>query len=68
MTPEMMKALRADQAKLEAITGEEHPLEFLSEPPWDCPGCAGGDKWPITESVWLCPACDTEYHDNGDEE
>ena len=32
-------------------------------PNWDCPGCMGGDKWPVSESVWRCPVCDTEYFD-----
>lgn len=33
------------------------------EPNYDCPGCQGGDKWPVKEPVWLCPVCDTEYRD-----
>ena len=33
------------------------------EPNYDCPGCQGGDKWPVKEPVWLCPVCDTEYFD-----
>ena len=65
MDKAMMQALREDQAKLEAMTGESHPLVFLHEPPWDCTGCGGGDKWPISEEVWRCPVCDTEYHDHG---
>lgn len=65
MDKAMMQALREDQAKLEAMTGESHPLEFIDEPPWDCTGCAGGDKWPVNQEVWRCPVCDTEYHDHG---
>ena len=69
MDKDMQAALRADQAKLEAMTGEKHPLIFVTEgPPWACPGCAGGDKWPIAESIWRCPVCDTEYYDNGVDE
>lgn len=26
------------------MTGENHPLEFIDEPPWDCTGCAGHDR------------------------
>jgi hypothetical protein len=33
-------------------------------PPYDCPGCQGGDKWPVDEPVWRCPVCDTEYWDD----
>ena len=58
-------ALLADQAKHEAMTGEAHQLEFI-EPLYDCEGCGGGDKWPVAESVWLCPVCDTEYCDISD--
>lgn len=61
----MMQALREDQSKIEAMTGESHPLEFINEPPWDCTGC---DKWPINHEVWRCPVCDTEYHDYGEAE
>lgn len=57
----MRDALRADQEKLEAQTGEDHPLFF--SPDYDCPGCQGGDKWPVNESVWRCPVCDAEYYD-----
>jgi ribosomal protein L37AE/L43A len=57
----MRDALRADQAKLEAMTGEQYPLDF--EPDYDCPGCQGGEKWPVSESVWRCPVCDTEFYD-----
>ena len=34
-----------------------------NQPNWDCPGCQGGDKWPVSEEVWRCPVCDTEYYD-----
>ena len=66
MDKAMMDALRADQAKLESMTGESHALQFIHEPNWDCPGCQGGDKWPVSEPVWSCPVCDTQYFENGE--
>ena len=33
----------------------------------ECDGCAGGDKWPADQHVWLCPVCDAEYHDDFDD-
>lgn len=47
------------------IAADDHYERDDHEPPWDCDGCAGGDKWPIDEEVWCCPVCDTEYHENG---
>lgn len=61
MDKEIQAALRADQEKLEAMTGKKHTLFF--EPDYDCEGCQGGDKWPVSDPVWLCPVCDTEYRD-----
>lgn len=32
-----------------------------------CPGCKGGDLWPISEDYWICPVCDTEYFTEDDD-
>ena len=43
------------------------PLFFFDDgtsdedPPYDCEGCRGGDRWPADADVWRCPVCDTEY-------
>lgn len=44
------------------IAADEHYADH------DCPGCQGGDKWPVSEPVWLCPVCDAEYYDEEGED
>ena len=48
------------------IAADEHYAERPDDPPYDCPGCAGGEKWPADEAVWTCPVCDTEYSEHGE--
>jgi hypothetical protein len=57
-------ALALFLADLAALIEMEKPVETEDrEPPYDCPGCGGGDKWPADEAVWVCPVCDAEYSD-----
>lgn len=51
MDKEMQRALREDQAKLEALTGEEHPLAFADEDDI-CPDC--GLPYPATNPYCFC--------------
>lgn len=30
----------------------------------ECPGCAGGEKWPEDESFWQCPVCENIFIDD----
>jgi len=37
---------------------------FWTKPKALCPYCWNdGENWPISEDVWRCPKCDTEYQD-----
>ena len=44
-----------------AIAADDHYSDT------ECGGCQGGDKWPVAESYWRCPWCDTEYYDNDED-
>lgn len=37
----------------------DHNSDEYADP--DCPGCGGGDKWPVGEQEWRCPICYSEY-------
>jgi rubrerythrin len=38
----------------------------FSAPNYGCPGCMGGDKWPLDEDPWTCPVCDAVYWSDDD--
>lgn len=39
-------------------------LCFWEKPEPVCEHCLGqGERWPLNEPSWVCPRCDTEYHE-----